>query len=114
MVFVAGEARSVDNPTPGYFSMRLVKKGPEISAKIDFVDGLWIATINGVVVGSPTADPAESEAVIKIWTHGRMIDDAGYRFLLFRHEWYLKNQPEHPYANPEKPIDLRLMRAIGE
>lgn len=93
-------------PEPGFFQMRLVKKGPKVAARIINIDGYWQAEINGDAEGPRVSNPLESRSVMRIWETGVLIEEAQYRYLLDLKAWAEKNAPTHPAANPRKPVDL--------
>lgn len=115
MVFVRGEMRNPADPEPGFYAVRLVKKGIEVAAKIE-VDGggdcIWAVQINGVGAGV-TNDPALCDPLQQVWLFGRKIDEVEYNYLLARYQHYKAHEPDSPYANPEKPVDRRLMPPMG-
>ena len=112
MVWIRGEQRNPAEPEEGYYAVKLVKKGPAVGARIAHGDGNWYATINGEhKIGSE--DPELNEFVQQVWLFGRKIDKQEYDFLLARCAAYRLNWPDHPYANPEKPIDDLARRLMG-
>lgn len=93
--------------------MRLVRKGwHKVPARIHFEDGLWQAEINGAMVGPAVQNPLKSDALYRIWEHGRKITQAEYEHALTLKVWAEKNDPTHPAANPRKPIDLTEMNPL--
>lgn len=117
MAWVRGEQRNPAEPEEGYYALKLVKKGPEVGAEImtAIIDKVvwWSCLINGDEQVPPGPDPELHEAVQKIWLFGRKIDKAEYDFLLARYFHYKLLMPDHPYANPEKPIDDTARRLMG-
>lgn len=113
MVWIKGEKRDVDHPEPGFYALRLVRKGPEVASTIECVDGVWRATINGEPDGEDNIDPQIASGVQRVWLWGRYIPESEYRYLLARHRHAVEHDPTSPYANPEKPIDLRAIPVIG-
>lgn len=125
MPWIRGDQRNPAEPEEGYYAVRLVKKGPEVGAWImrtsnygsplsveEGRKSCWLALINGEA-GELNEDPELHEGVQKVWLFGRKIDGQEYSFLLERYRWHKQHMPEHPFANPDKPIDLRLMPPIG-
>ena len=96
------DARAVAEPQPGYFLVRLVRKGPRVPAQIRHVDGQWNAVINGASFPA-AADPAAAPRVFFIWHSGEEIAEAEYRKSLARSR---AASPDDPLSNPGKPIDL--------
>lgn len=112
-----GFARTMNEPQPGLYRMRLVKGGPWVAARIH-------RTCHCTVNGGDASDAHEwrdgcdrfpalqgevdgrSRDPVSIW-HSRIerIDEAEYRFLTDAAAWDRKHAPEAPGANPDKPID---------
>lgn len=91
-------SRAIAEPETGYFSMRLVKGGPAVAARIHHGFGLWWASINGAVCGSPAVDPVAAAGVFRIWTTGTRI---------FRDEYdaLIAIPPEFP----DQKIDIKKL-----
>ena len=97
--------RSVTEPRPGFFLIRLVKGGPFVAARISHQNGVWWAEINGKPCGARHSDPLLAEKVFHVWLTARQeIDEAEYRRRLG-----LASQAGHPAAQPRKPIDLNAL-----
>ncbi|MDB5243748.1 MAG: hypothetical protein JWP57_4374 [Spirosoma sp.] len=93
--------------------MRLVKDGPKVAARIWQDDnGLWRAEINGEVQEPAGADPYRARGVLRIWHSGRRCTEGEYRYRLELKAWALANNPDHPAANPSRPISLKRMPPI--
>jgi hypothetical protein len=107
------DPRQPDAPESGFYAMRLVKKGPEVGALIEHMGQYWLAKINDEWAGEMTEDPQLHDGVQRIWLSGRRIDAQEYEYLLARYHFYKKHEPNHPFANPDKPINRRLMKPIG-
>ena len=99
------KARSVADPEPGFFLVRLVRKGPVVPARIRHADGMWSALINGEAFGA-ASDPAAAARVFFIWHSGEEITEAEYQRRLIESR---DAPPDHPLANPDRPIDLTSM-----
>jgi len=105
--------RAVDKPEPGYFSMRLVKNGPQVAARILYDTAVgWSAIINGVVCGPAAEDPVHANGVFRIWLGATRSTESEYRYLLKSAAWANKHAPDDPMANPSKPIDLRNLPPV--
>lgn len=115
--------RHPDAVHPGFFTMRLVKGGPLVPARI------WRpchCTINGGLDNEahdwrPDCDRwhrLEGEAAGKpapvdiIWQFGQFIDQAEFEYLTDVAEWDAHNDAASPHANPREAVDLRAMRPI--
>jgi hypothetical protein len=101
-----GHSRAVDKPEPGYFSMKLVKGGPLVGARIIFDGGMWSVEIDGEMKGGQVADPNDNLAIFRVWHGATIIDETEYRFLKERSAWAKVNDPKSPFANPTTPIDF--------
>jgi hypothetical protein len=100
-------SRSVDQPEPGWFEMRLVKGGPPVAARITRDEqGLWGAWIDGVPCGAMHTDPTLAAGVFRIWHGGRFCTEAEHDYRLAMKAWALEHDGNHPAANPTKPINL--------
>jgi hypothetical protein len=116
MAWTRGDQRNPAEPEAGYYALKLVKKGPEVAAQIirevDYDATRWHVIINGEV-HLPSIDPELNDQVQQVWLFGRKIDDSEYRFLLHRYKHAKDNTPDHPFANPLKPIDDLARRLMG-
>ena len=101
----AGRSRVINQPEPGFFQTRLVRKGPFVAARICHENGVWWAVVNGEVFAKST-DPANAPRVFSLWHSAEFITESEYNHLLKVKAWAEKNQPDHVAANPKKPIDL--------
>lgn len=105
-------ARIVDQPTPGFFKMRLVRRGPWVPAAITYsVFGLWQATIDGEIFAAD-ADPVFADGVLRVWHSGRFIDEAEYAHMLAVKAWAGTTMPDHPAAQPRKAMDISKLRPL--
>lgn len=100
-------------PQPGFFLMRLVKKGwNKVPARIIYENRLWRAEINGELDGPAVDDPLKSTSVMRIWETGRIVPEPEYRHAIDLKAWALRKDPTHPAANPRRPIDLTEMKPV--
>jgi hypothetical protein len=97
----AQASRRIDIPEPGFFKLRLVRRGPFVGAEIARSLGFWSATINGASCGARHPDPAYAAGIERIWTGGTRIDANEYAALL-----------RNPPATPDLPIDVSAMTPI--
>lgn len=113
-------------PVAGYYAMRLVRKGPRVAVRIWFglpiIDGEeqdrapdWYVEIDGRTdriekddTGYRCRVPLE---VDRAWPHcaKEPISESEYRYLLAHAEWVREHQPDHPKANPRKPVDFNAL-----
>lgn len=105
----------IDQPVPGFYQTRLVRKGVWVPVRIWFDyppdpdnpgqlldrSPRWQA----LLCGSPVDD------ILDLWTHccGQPIEESEYRYLMDRGKWTTRYVPGHPAANPERPIDLNAI-----
>ena len=113
-------SRSITNPTPGYYLLRLMPKGWEVPARLIESDGIYTCEIDGEPVpGEWTADTlamamgdwvtaSDSNPIVRLIIWGKPCDEAAYQHRLAVKGWALQHQPAHPAANPREPINLRL------
>ena len=83
-------ARDITTPEPGLFSLRLVKGGPPVAARIVRSLGMLTAEINGA--------PASVE---EVWEAGSFVTEAEWRRLD-------ANRP----ADPTVPVDFRSLKVF--
>lgn len=104
--------RRIDQPEPGFFKIRLVRKGPWVAARISHAMAFWSATIGGEPAGAPDPDPFCAQGVSRIWESGTVITAAEYDALL-------ANPPETPKlainlgAMPPISFEVTPMNAIA-
>jgi hypothetical protein len=105
---------------PGYYRVRLVQRGPWVGARLEIHNGrisTWedgVHVIDGIAadsVGDLFADAASEGAafthpLLRLLLFGVKIDQAEYDYLIGLAEWARTNAPDHPSAQPKRPIDL--------
>ena len=109
-------ARQVDRPQPGWFKLRLVRKGPIVPAEITHgptadpetgrpLDRSWYyaAAINGEP--DPAPSPSPSDRVLFVWTSGWPISPTDYVRLLADRRWAAQYAPRSPEAKPRAPVN---------
>lgn len=104
--------RVVDQPEPGYFKLRLVKGGPEVTARIACQDGLWSAEINGVDLLPTDTDWTLAEGVARIWHYGKHTTRQDHQMMTVTRRWAEQNEPNGALANPMRPVDLNELPPI--
>lgn len=102
------QSRVIDQPQPGFFLLRLVRKGPWVPAAICHDSDGWHAVINGER-GDSHADPAHAPGVFRIWHGGRVCTEAEYHHRLHVRAWAEQHMPQHPAAQPRAAIDLQSL-----
>jgi hypothetical protein len=99
------DPRQSDTPRPGYYLLRLVRGGPWVAAQVARDPAGWRCMIDGTWEG-PAADPWSLRGMETIHWSGRetTAEDCQRRIGLAR--WAKIHEPDHPAANPRRPIDL--------
>ena len=98
-------------PQPGFYTVRLVKRGPALPAITALTDGLWSTMINGVLLAPPHADPFHA-GVYTVWHGGQRSDAVEHAYLSAVRNWALVHQPGHPLCHPRKPIDVGALPPV--
>ena len=108
------------NPEPpanpfetAYLSVRLVKRGPPCAARVVHEGGWWTSWLNGEQHGQPVQDEMAAGGFIQGWFSVKRITVQEHDFLLARHLYARHHEPDSPFANPHKPISLRLLKPLG-
>ncbi len=92
--------RRIDQPEPGYFKVRLCRKGPWVGAEIRHnVNTGWKAFINGESCGFANQDYIVADGVNRIWTFGSTITAAEYKALMIKRPTS-PDLPINPNAEP--------------
>lgn len=108
------ETRDITAPQPGFWAMKLAKRGVEVGACIRWEETkhepgepanamersrFLAAFINGKPV-----------ALHEVWhRRGRAIDVAEYRRLVADRAWARQHAPHLPEAEPSRPVDLETL-----
>jgi hypothetical protein len=120
------EIRVIGEPEPGYFKLRLVRKGPPVPAIIwrpcplilpDLIeetapgpeDWLWAterARPLRARIGNDEACPFE------VWERGQIIGAREYAVLLARGKWAMRFAPAQPEANPRAAVVLDRLPSL--
>ncbi len=87
--------RRVDEPQPGYYRLRLVRKGPFVPAKVECSPSGWRCSIAGMSTGFPLQDPWQVADLSKVCLFGTIITKTEYDAMM---------KSLHP--SPRKRIDL--------
>lgn len=115
--------RIVTQPTPGHYLLRLVPRGWPVPARIELVDCIYRAEIDGSPVPGEW-DEAGIEAILYDWITAREVhpfarlilfgeecDETAYRHHLAIREWAKASAEWHPSLHPTKPMDPRMLPA---
>ena len=114
-------------PIAGFYATRLVKDGPRVAVRIWYGAAViageeqdrghdWRVEIDGrtdrferdETTGYRCRVALEVE---RAWPYcaKEPVSEAEYRYLAAHAEWARKNQPDHPKANPRKPVDFHTL-----
>lgn len=103
------EYRGPHTAYEGWYQLRLVKRGPWVAAELRWQDDRLVAYIDGERSAGPMGS-WEMEPVDVITLFGEAITAAEHHYLITLAAWARKHDPQHPLANPRKPVSLRLLR----
>jgi hypothetical protein len=107
----ADQVRAVWPPEPGFFRLRLVRKGWAVPCQIICQDGQWQAEVDGVLL-PPVAQPEDAGAIGDIWAYGEKITAPVYDWLHKMRRWAAFHDPDHPSLHPRKPINPMTLRPL--
>lgn len=106
------QPRASDIPEPGTFKCRMVRGGPWVGACVHVTDtGMWAVDVNGKPAGT-NADPWQIEWMQTRYFYALRITAEEYAYLISIAAWAEANDPNHPAANPTKPIELRAQKPL--
>jgi hypothetical protein len=99
-------ARIVDRPEPGFFELRLVPGGPLVAARIWRPCPMHPLTCEPLDRYRPLCAEIDGApaSVERVWHAGRPIGAAAFAYLDARGRWARARKPDHPFANPRRPI----------
>lgn len=117
------EPRPIHTVTPGYYRHRLVMRGPWVAAEIALIGDLVMISVDGgpaipsirvgeladTVVSEVAAGGAFRHPLLRVLWFGEAITGSEYRHMLRTSEWARRSAPDHPAANPHKPIDINII-----
>lgn len=114
-------------PQEGYFATTLVKGGPRVAIRIFFgppvIDGeeqdrapRWNVEVDGRTDHweRDEGNIYRCRVAFEVegfwpWCAREPISEPEYRFLVADAEWARKHAPDHPKANPYKPVDFMTL-----
>jgi hypothetical protein len=103
----------VDRPQPGTYWTRLVRNGPRVPVMICVMAAVDPET-NEPLDRSPTmlclvAGEDRTADIMDIWTRcaGNQITADDYHLMMAQMSWAIEHAPDHPDANPRRPVDVR-------
>lgn len=105
------KARAIWPPQPGLFSLRLVKNGWKVPARISHTEAGWHAEIDGEAQPA-NPNPERAAGVDTIWHSGDQIDQQTYDHLQAIREYAREHDPDHPSLRPRTAMDHRTLRPI--
>ena len=98
--------RDPANPEPGFYKLRLVRKGPFVAARIVHDDATgWSVLIDGVSFG-PHPNPWAIARMHQVWPYAAAITEAEHDFMIAYAEWARKHSPDDPVVHPTKQINI--------
>jgi len=104
-----------NDPPPGHYQIRLVKRGPFVPVRIWIEDGDRdeFGNLESDQIIKAAADGVEVD-VWSVWPYcaGETITASEYRFMRSRTEWDKRHAPDAPAANPRRPIDIDLTKPV--
>lgn len=112
--------RTLLEPTPGFYRVRLVRRGPWVAAEIRLQDNRYEVELCGLGVtwsGSPErlADEIGSyledgrafeHPMLRVSLFGHTIPQHEHAYLTARRLWAIQHAPDDPYASAKAPIDI--------
>lgn len=100
----AQEPRRVDEPEPGFYRAKLVRRGPWVAAHVSQDDdGLWVVVVNGDE-RERSFDPWSIAWLRDRYHYADRITQDEHAYLIATARWAEVNDPNHPAANPRQPI----------
>jgi hypothetical protein len=114
------DSRRIDTVNPGFYRVKLVRGGPFIAARIVITDDMIEVSHHGhpahfrlpvpayfdLVVEQTTLGQADKHPLTRVSWFGQRISEGEYRYLIHMHEWAKAHAPDHPMADPTKPIHV--------
>lgn len=100
--------RNPEVPEPGFYRLRLVRRGPYVPARIVLEEGLWQVILNGAPSGKHE-HPWAIAWMHKVWPYAETIMESDYDYMLAYAQWAEKHAPEDPAARPNEPIDVTTL-----
>jgi hypothetical protein len=99
-------SRRIDRPEPGFFRMRLVRGGVFVGARIYRPCPMHPETCEALdrwfdLEAEIDGEPAD---VLRVWESGDPITPAEFAYLDARGAWARRVVPDHPFANPRRPV----------
>ncbi len=105
---------------PGFFQVRRSARHPWIAVKIEIIEGQFVLWRDGTqhaetwpvqsildLFGAEILEDrnAFGHPLLSVWLFGQPISEETYRYRVALGEWARTHAPDHPAANPTRPID---------
>lgn len=118
---VMPDMTDINNPIPGFYKTKLNGKGVDVPARIYIIPGdrdefgeltsddIWRCEVDG-----EERDPWDQWT----WLMGNSLDDdpvkaeAKYNYMRASSDWDRENDPDSPFANPKKAIDISKTKSL--
>lgn len=97
--------RQSDTPKPGFYLLRLIRKGPWVGAQIVHDNDGWRTMVDGTWSG-PSNDPWLLPDMERIHYYGRESTASEVEYRIGKARWAAIYKPDAIEANPKRPIDL--------
>lgn len=110
--------RHINDPRPGFFLVRKVRRGPLVPARIwrpchCTINGedehAWRDTCDRYPGLSAEIDGFPVE-IDQVWHYGKEVDEQEFNYRTEATAWDKRNDPDAPAANPDQPIDLMTVK----
>lgn len=103
-------ARRIDQPREGFYRTRLIKGAMNVGVMLWFAPDGWRVVVDGQTHRDDgrLLDPFE----VWPWCCDQPISHREFAFLKHRARWAREHAPEHPAANPRRPIDRRKLKPL--
>lgn len=100
--------KRVDQLREGFYRTRLIRRGLHVGVMIWFAADGWRVVCDGQThnADGTLLDPFE------LWPFVEPISHREFAFLKNRASWAREFAPEHPAANPRRPIDRRKLKPL--
>lgn len=100
-----------DLPIEGYYRIRMVRGGPWVPVKIWFAPPADPDNPDELLDRSPRWQATRNGEACDVWTvwpfcADKTITKDEYDYMLAHGEWARAHSPNHPSADPRRPVDL--------
>lgn len=91
---------------PGFYSLRLVRKGPVVAAEVSYSDSEGWSVSAGDESQGPSHDPHSMSLMEKVCLWGDRIPESEFRYLRAAARYAVEHKPNSAAANPRRAIDV--------